>query len=197
MNIRRLALFAGAAVVIAGGLVYTLGIYPPASARDGQGAIGQRQVYRAQQPNDATVTPGAAPVAMQANIEQMKKGQIIQLKNGQLARLSDGGFALQMTNGDLVALNNAQFARLSSAQYARLSDALSANLRPDQMMQVSANQFVFQLNGDRFLAQLHDGMYFQLNNGNFVQLQNGVIAQMNGRMMQLRQDQLQSNFNRH
>ena len=70
MNIRRLALFAGAAVVIAGGLVYTLGIYPPASGRAGQGAIGERQVYRAQQPKDATVTPGTAPVAMQAATPQ-------------------------------------------------------------------------------------------------------------------------------
>lgn len=196
MNIRKLALFGGAGVVIAGALVYTLGIFPPASSRNGQGAIGERQVYRAEQPKDATVTPGTAPVAIQANVEQMKKGQIVELKNGHIARLSDGSFALALTTGELLPLNNAQFAQLNAAQYAGLNNALSANLQPNQMMQVSANQFVFELNGDRFIAQLQNGMYFQLKNNNFVQLQNGVIAQMNGRMMQIRPDQLQSNLNR-
>src|SRR5258707_10616344 len=60
---KKLLIFAGGAIVIAGALVYVLGIYPPVSGRDGQGAIGQRQVYRDGQPRDAAVTPGAAPVA--------------------------------------------------------------------------------------------------------------------------------------
>ena len=67
MNTKKLALFAGAVVVVAGGLIYALGIYPPASLRGGEGAIGKRDVYRAEQPADATVTPSAAPVATQVN----------------------------------------------------------------------------------------------------------------------------------
>ena len=59
----KLSLFGGAAVVVAGALIYCLGIYPPASKRDTQGAIGQRDVYRDPQAHDAAVTPGSAPVA--------------------------------------------------------------------------------------------------------------------------------------
>jgi hypothetical protein len=193
MNTKRLAIFGGAALVVAGALVYSLGIYPPASGRNGQGAIGERQVYRAEQPKDASVTPGTAPVALQASAEQMKKGQIFELKNGQIVQLSNGGFALQFRNGDLLPLNNAQFSHLNSAL---LTNALTSELRPNQMMQVSANQFVFQLKGDRFVAQLKDGMYLALANGNFVQLQNGAFSQMNGQLMQLTQSQLQANFAR-
>ena len=60
---KKFVLFSAAAVVVAGGLVYVLGVYPPASTRDAQGAIGQRQVYRDPQAHDAAVTPGSAPVA--------------------------------------------------------------------------------------------------------------------------------------
>lgn len=193
MNTKRLAIFGGAALVVAGALVYSLGIYPPASGRNGQGAIGERQVYRAEQPKDASVTPGTAPVALQASAEQMKKGQIFELKNGQIVQLSNGGFALQFRNGSLLPLNNAQFSHLNNAL---LTNALSSELRPNQMMQVSADQFVFQLKGDRFVAQLKDGMYLALANGNFVRLQNGAFSQMNGQLMQLTQSQLQSNFAR-
>lgn len=196
MNIKKLALFAGATLVIAGALVYTLGIYPPASGRAGQGAIGERQVYRAEQPKDASVTPGTAPVAMQATAEQMKKGQIFELKNGQIVQLSNGGFALQLKNGDLRLLNNAQFAHLNNAQYAHLNNALSAGLQPNQIMQVSADQFVFQFKADRFIAQMKDGMYLQLNSGLFVQLQNGVFSQVNGKLMELNHDQMQANLTR-
>lgn len=196
MNIKKLALFGGATVVIAGALVYTLGIYPPASGRAGQGAIGERQVYRAEQPKDASVTPDTAPVAMQATAEQMKKGQIFELKNGQIVQLSNGAFALQLKNGDLRLLNNAQFAHLNNAQYAHLNNALSAGLQPNQIMQVSADQFVFQFKGDRFIAQMKDGMYLQLNSGLFVQLQNGVFSQVNGKLMELNHDQMQANLAR-
>ena len=54
MNVKKLALFAGAGVLVAGGLVYSLGIYPPASLLGGEGAIGKRDVYRADQPQDAS-----------------------------------------------------------------------------------------------------------------------------------------------
>jgi hypothetical protein len=72
MNVKKLALFGASAVIVAGGLLYALGGYPPASGRAGQGAIGKRQVYRAEQPADASVTPGAAPVAIEATAEQLK-----------------------------------------------------------------------------------------------------------------------------
>src|SRR5215472_11180488 len=58
----KLTLFSAGALVIAGALVYSLGIYPPASKRDTVGAIGQRDVYRDPQTHDAAVTPGSAPV---------------------------------------------------------------------------------------------------------------------------------------
>jgi len=60
---KKLVLFSAGAVVIACGLIYVLGVYPPASTRDAQGAIGQREVYRDPQAHDAAVTPGSAPVA--------------------------------------------------------------------------------------------------------------------------------------
>jgi hypothetical protein len=193
MNTKRLTIFGGAALVVAGALVYSLGIYPPGSGRNGQGAIGERQVYRAEQPKDASVTPGTAPVALQASADQIRKGQIFQLKDGQFIRLSNGGFALQFRNGDLLPLNNAQFSHLNGAL---LTNALTSELRPNQIMQVSADQFVFELKGDRFVAQLKDGMYLALANGNFVRLQNGAFSQINGQLMQLTQSQLQANFAR-
>ena len=70
MNTKKAVLFTGTAAVVAAGLVYTLGIYPPAASRDAQGAIGQRQVYRADQSKDASVTPGEAPVAAKAEVQQ-------------------------------------------------------------------------------------------------------------------------------
>ena len=60
---KRLVGFGAGAVVIAAALIFALGVYPPASKREAQGAIGQRNVYRDPQVHDAAVTPGAAPVA--------------------------------------------------------------------------------------------------------------------------------------
>jgi hypothetical protein len=62
MNRKKLMLFGGAAIVLAGALVFELRIFPPGLGRLGQGAIGQRDVYRAPQAADGSVTPGAAPV---------------------------------------------------------------------------------------------------------------------------------------
>ncbi|MEI9969975.1 MAG: hypothetical protein WDM87_15630 [Terracidiphilus sp.] len=87
MNIRKLALFAGGAVIVAGGVIYSLGIYPPASWRDAHGAIGQREVYHAEQPADASVDPGAAPVAVSATAGQMNGKQ---LQNASVDQLNDG-----------------------------------------------------------------------------------------------------------
>jgi hypothetical protein len=64
MNRKKLVIFGGAAIILAGGMAYLLGVHPP-GFNHGQGAIGKRDVYRAQQASDAAVTPGAAPVALQ------------------------------------------------------------------------------------------------------------------------------------
>jgi hypothetical protein len=196
MNTKKLAIFAGAAVIVAAGLIYSLGIYPAASTRDGQGAIGQRQVYRADQPADASVDPGAAPVAMQADASLLKKGQIVQLQNGQLLQLSNGDFVIKMANGNLFQLSNAQFARLNSAQFARMSDGLAAHMQNNQMMKVSPDQFVLQLNGNYFVTHLADGKFLQLNSGMYVALTNNGFAQRNGQLLQLTPNQLEAGMNR-
>ena len=54
---KKFVLFSAGAVVVAGALIYVLGVYPPTSTRDAQGAIGQREVYRDPQARDAAVTP--------------------------------------------------------------------------------------------------------------------------------------------
>jgi len=84
MNSKKLLLFVGSAVVITGGLIYSLGIFPPSARRDGLGAIGERKVYRAEQPADAAVTPGVAPVALQATVDAMKNHQLPELQNGMI-----------------------------------------------------------------------------------------------------------------
>jgi hypothetical protein len=196
MNTKKLALFAGATVLVAGGLIYCLGIYPPAPTRDAQGAIGKRDVYRADQPADAAVTPGAAPVAMQADASLMKKGQIVQLQNGQLLQLSNGDFVIRMTSGKMLQLSNAQFARLSSAQFARMSDGLTAHMQNNQMMKVSPDQFVLQLNGNYFVTHMEDGKFLQLNSGMYVALTSNGFAQRNGQLMQLTPNQLEAGMNR-
>jgi hypothetical protein len=197
MNIRKLALFAGGAVIVAGGVIYSLGIYPPASWRNAHGAIGQREVYHADQPTDASVTPGDAPVAMQADTSLLKKGQIVPLQNGQLLQLSNGDFAVKMANGKLLQLSNAQFSRLSSAQFAQMNNGLTAHMQNNQMMKVSADQFVLQLNGNYFVTHMAEGKFLQLNNGMYVALTSNGFAQRNGQLMQLTPNQLESGMSRY
>lgn len=62
----KILVFAGAAVVVAGGLYFT-GVYPAKTGPDAQGAIGQRDIYRASQAKDVSVAPGLAPVANAAD----------------------------------------------------------------------------------------------------------------------------------
>ena len=100
MNTKRLALFVGAALVAAVALVYLIWLYPPGSSRSGQGAIGNRNVYRAEQPADASVTSGAAPVVVQATLEKIKNHQIPELQNGQMFTLSNG-YAYSLNNGQI------------------------------------------------------------------------------------------------
>jgi hypothetical protein len=196
MNIRKLALFAGGAVILAGGLVYSLGIYPPASWRNAHGAIGQRDVYHADQPADAAVTPDAAPVAMQAEASLLKNGQIVQLQNGQLLQLRNGDFMLRMANGNLLQLSHAQFNRLSTAQFARMNDGLAAHMQDNQILKVSPDQFVLRLNGNYFATHMAEGKFLQLNSGMYVALTSNGFAQRNGQLLQLTPNQLESGMTR-
>ena len=158
MNTKRLAIFGSSAVVLAGILVYALGIYPPASGRDGRGAIGQRNVYRADQPADASVNPGDAPVA---TANQLKSGDVVTLQNGQMFQLSNG-ITYQVLNGKIAPLQDGAIYRLADGQmvqmksgnlYAQMdgkfterlkSDNFVAHLKLDQL--AALNGFVFKLN---------------------------------------------------
>ena len=160
MNIKKLALFAGGLVVIAGGLDYALGIYPLASLRGGEGAIGKRDVYRADQPADAAVTPGAAPVAMQATADGAKDGKLPELKDGAFFQLSDGQM-YQLNNGQLIHMMNGQMMRLFNGQ----------------MLQLQNGQIKLQMNNGQ-LVQLNNGQMYQLSNGQFFRMSDGQMHQM-------------------
>jgi hypothetical protein len=206
MNIRKLALFAGGAVIVAGGLIYALGIYPPASWRNAHGAIGQRDVYHAEQPADATVTPGAAPVAVSASAEQMKSqnlqnaqmnqlndGQLVQTMNGVIYRVSDGQM-IQLMNGQ-VFQKNGMTLRMENGQILQMNGQM-ANMMHDQFMRMTNGQLVRLMNGQVYqmnsgrMVQLMNGQFFHMN-GQMVQLMNGQILQMNGQMANMMNGQMQ------
>lgn len=165
MNAKKIALFGTSAVVLGGVLVYALGIFPPASGRDGRGAIGQRNVYHAEQPADATVNPGDAPVANDAATGPVKtsglqNGQMNQLKDGQVVALQNG-MMVRMKNGELVALQSGQLNQLQSGQV-----------------------FVQMKNGQ--LLALQSGQLNQMKNGQVVALQNGMMMQLQSGSMRVR-----------
>lgn len=165
MNARKLALFGGSAVIIAGGLLYVLGVYPPASGRAGQGAIGQRNVYRAEQPKDASVNPDDAPVATEAIAEQMKLAP--ELKNGQIFQLNTGQL-YQMTNNKLLAVR----------------DGMTFQLATGQMLQMQNGRLLALQNGK--LLALQDGMMYHLANGQVFRMAHGGMMQMmTGNMMHM------------
>ena len=84
----------------------------------------KRQVYRAEQPADASVNPDAAPVAMAAITKQMKSHQLPELQNGQIFQLNSGEM-YQLNNGKLLALR----------------DGMTFQLKNDQMLQLQHGQF--------------------------------------------------------
>ena len=178
MNIKRLIIFGSSAVVLAGVLVYALGIYPPPSGRDGRGAIGQRDVYRAEQSADASVNPGDAPVA---NADQMKHGQVVSLQNGMLYRLSSGQIFL-VQSGEMVPLQNGLTYQLNSGEMAKFENNMFFNLTTGAMMNLTSNQ----------MQSIQNGMYFQLQNGLVYQLNNGSLQQMNLTSNQLQTNQMQT-----
>jgi hypothetical protein len=212
MNTKKLALFAGVAAVVAGGLIYSLGIYPPASMRDGQGAIGKRDVYRADQPVDASVNPGAAPVAMQATADEMKShalqngqinqltdGQLVQLMNGQIYQVS-GGKMVQLMNGQFFKMNG-QMIRLMNGQFFQMNGQMARQMN-GQIFQMHGDQLVQLMNGQFF--QMHDNQMVQLMNGQFfkmngqmVHMMNGQFFQMNGQMVHMMNGQIQMGMMQH
>ncbi|HZD46727.1 MAG TPA: hypothetical protein VE109_11660 [Acidobacteriaceae bacterium] len=196
MNARKLALFGGSAVIVAGGLLYALGIYPPAAGRAGQGAIGQRQVYRAEQPQDASVNSGAAPVAMQATAEEFKNhpelqnGQIFQLSTGQMYQLNNGQL-LALQNGQIFKMRNGQMLQLQNGQLNLMRNGQLVALRNGQMYQMSTGQ-LFRMNNGQML-QMNNGQMLALKNGQMLALKNGqLLAMQNGQMLALQNGQIQS-----
>lgn len=148
MNTKKLVLFGASGLVLAGALVYALGIYPPSSSRDGQGAIGKRDVYRAPQPADANVNPDAAPVATQANSKDVKTPEF---QNGQLkdGQINSGVHADQMMNNGVHA-----------------DQMMNTGVHADQMMNngVHADQMKSnQLNSGLHASQMNSN---QVKNGN-------------------------------
>jgi hypothetical protein len=168
MNAKRIALFGTSAVVLGGALVYALGIYPAASSRDGQGAIGKRDVYRAVQPADANVNPDAAPVAAEANAKEVKD-------------------APELQDGQMDAMRNGQMLALKSGQMLAL--------RNGQMLAVKSGQMVAMRNGEMFA--MRNGQMMALKNGQMLEMQNGMRFQMrNGQLLALRNEMHSNNFSR-
>ena len=131
MNTKKLALFAGTVIVVAGGLIYTLGIYPPASMRGGEGAIGKRDVYRAEQPADASVNPGAAPVATQTN------PQPIQTNNDQMH--ADQMHADQMNSNMTRQMNSNMNDKMNSNMTRQMNSNMNDKMNSNMSSQMQSN----------------------------------------------------------
>lgn len=170
MNTKKVALIGASTVVLAGALVYALGIYPPASGRDGRGAIGQRNVYRADQPADASVNPNDAPVA---TADQLKNQQVVTLQNGQL---------FQMINGQMYQVQNSQMVAVQDGLVYRMNNGIMVRMQNGALYRMEGGQFVQRLNSDQFVVH-------QMANGQVVALQNGVRFQVsNGQMLALKNE---------
>ena len=145
MNTKKMVLFGGGALLVAGAVVYFLGIFPPGLSRVGLGAIGKRQVYRAEQPADATVNPGSAPVAVQATLQKIKNHQVPILQNGQMFNVNNG-YSYVYMNGSLIALTAAQANSLQTGHIvafqngsAMLQGGLVTFLTPAQAVALNTN----------------------------------------------------------
>jgi hypothetical protein len=178
MNTKKLVLFGTSAVVLAGILVYALGIYPPASGRDGRGAIGQRDVYRADQAADASVNPNDAPVA---TADQLKSGEIVTLQDGQMFQLNNG-LKYQLQDGKMVPLQSGMTYRLRDGQMVQMRNGeLYSQMSNGQFMhQLNSGQFMHQLNNGQIVAM--NGLTYKLNNGQMLALKNEMRDQMQNGM---------------
>lgn len=180
MNAKKLVLIGSSAVVLAGVLVYALGIYPPASGRDGRGAIGQRDVYHAAQPADASVNPNDAPVA---TADELKNA--VNLENGQMYQLS---------NGQMYQVQNSQMVALRDGMKVQMRDGMVVQFRDGFLYGMSSGGFVRLLKTGDFVRNL--------NVGQVVAMQNGMVLRMmsNGQMLALKnemRDQMQDGLARH
>jgi len=161
------------------------------------GCLGERKVYRAEQAADAAVTPGAAPVALQATVDKMKNhqlpelqdGMVFQLKNGDMYQLNNGqllalqnGYVLKLKNGGMLQLQNGQLYRLNAGQLLAIKNEMRFQLQTGQMLQIQNGQMLALNNGQMF--QLSNGQMFQLNNGQLFQLNNGMLYQLNNGQIQ-------------
>jgi len=175
MNSKKLVLFGASAVVLAGVLVYALGIYPPASARDGRGAIGQRDVYRADQPADASVNPNAAPVAA------ADSAQVVTLQNGDLYQMSNG-LRYQVQSGQMVPMQNGVVYRLNNGDMVKTDSGF--------LYRMESGQFVRQMNSNNFVHQLNTNQMVSLNGMMFKMMNNGQMQRLNMSVNQMHSDQM-------
>jgi hypothetical protein len=189
---KKLVLFSAGAVVIAGGLVYILGVYPPASTRDAQGAIGQRQVYRDPQASDAAVTPGSAPVAastltpaqtkkMEEISSQIAMGFISNLKNDLDANLHSQLIALLAHSDlkpDLTAEVASNLSEQFSAQFlAAMQQQLMAAVQADLVQAVTAQGLKWELSSamqQQIVAQITSSAAANFNANLTSQLSQGL-----------------------
>jgi hypothetical protein len=187
MNTKKLVIFGSSAVVLAGVLVYALGIYPPASGRDGRGAIGQRNVYRADQPADASVNPNDAPVA---TADELKSGQVVSLQDGMIYRMSDGQM-FQLQNGQMMRLQDGMVYHLNSGEMIKLNGGMVERMTNGQFVrQMNNNQFVHQLNSGQMVA-LNGFIFKMMNNGQFVR-QMSVNQMQQNQLRDQMHDQMQT-----
>jgi hypothetical protein len=190
MNTKKLAIFGTSAVVLAGILVYALGIYPPASGRDGRGAIGQRDVYRADQAADASVNPNDAPVA---TADQLKSGNVVNLQNGQMFQLN--GQMYQLQGEKMVAMQTGAMYRLADGQMVQLrADGLYAQLNGKFSERLSADQFAQHFQTGQIVSA--NGLKYQLSDNRMLALKNEMSDRMKDDRMkdEMTRDQMQNGF---
>jgi hypothetical protein len=184
MNTKKLAIFGASALVLAGVLVYALGIYPPASGRDGRGAIGQRDVYHAEQPADASVNPNDAPIA---TADQLKNGDVVTLQNGEMFQFSNG-FRYQVQSGQLRPVQDGITYQLATGQMVQF--------RNNMLYQMNNGAIVRQLSTGEFVRNMSLNQMFALQNGvMFKMLSNGQIQRLGMNASQMNADHMQMNMN--
>ena len=160
----KIAMFSAIAVVVAGALVYVLGIYPPVSGRDGQGAIGQRQVYRDGQAADAAVTPGSAPVAASTLTaaetkrindisSKLAAGFVAQMSSDLKPRLAEQ-LASEMTSMQMTeAMRQKMATELAASFSTELASAITRQLTSQLAADFSQSSMSAELN-----SQLSSGL---------------------------------------
>jgi hypothetical protein len=189
---KRFVWFSAGAIVIAGTLVYVLGVYPPASKREAPGAIGQREVYRDPPANDTAVTPGSAPVA--ASTLTAADTKRIEAISNQLAAGFVSKLKLEMTRPFRADLAE-QMARveMNAAIRANLESEVSRNFT-DQFAVAMQQQLAGQLRAgflSRGMVPRND-MSVEMLNQLTTQMASEAAAQFNSEMRVQMANQLAS-----